>query len=90
MPPYNIAKTVLLMPNFVAPIPTSNGYNNLYSLDSDDDPVIEEIVDSKTLNPINTSYVVTQLLTLSSTPIKAIKTQHKIRGRTRISTINQT
>ena len=37
--PYPIANTLLLMPNRVAPIPASNGYNNLYSLYSDDDPV---------------------------------------------------
>ena len=52
-PPDPIAKTVLLMPNHVAPIPTSNGYNNIYSLDSNDNPVFEEMVDGKTLKPIN-------------------------------------
>ena len=39
-----MAKNVLLMPNRVKPIPTSNGYNNIYSLDSDEDPVFEEMV----------------------------------------------
>ena len=37
--PAPIANTVLPMPDRVAPTPTSNGYNNLYSLDSDDNPV---------------------------------------------------
>ena len=41
VPPAPIANTVLLVSNRVAPTPTSNGYNNLYSLDSDDDPVFD-------------------------------------------------
>ena len=70
MPPAPIANTVLLMPNRFAPIPTSNEYNNLYSSDSDDDPVFEEMVGSKTLKSINTYSVVPQLSTLASTPTK--------------------
>ena len=58
VPPAPIANTVILIPNCGAPIPTSNGYNNIYSLDSDDNPVFEEMVDSKTLNPIHTYIVV--------------------------------
>ena len=41
VPPAPIVNTVLLMPNHVAPTPTSNGYNNLYLSDSDDDPVFK-------------------------------------------------
>ena len=52
-PPDPIAKTVLLMPNRVAKIPTSNGYNDLYSSNYDNDPVFEEMIDGKTLKPIN-------------------------------------
>ena len=43
MPPAPIAKNVLLMPNQVAPTPTSNRYTDLYSLDSEDDQVFEEL-----------------------------------------------
>ena len=89
MPQAPIANTVLLVPNRVAPIPTSNGYNDLYSLDSDDDPVFEEMVDSKTLKPINTYSVVPQLFTLASTPTKVIKKKRKIRDRKILATIKR-
>ena len=87
VPPAPIANTVLLMPNRVTPTPTSNGYNDIYSSDSDDNPVFEDLVDSKTLQPINTYIVVPQPLILYSTPPKVLKKQRKIRGRTRITTI---
>ena len=43
----------------------------------------------KTLRFINTYYVVTQLLTLASTPTKVLKKQRKIRGRGKLATINR-
>ena len=49
VPPASIDNSVLLMPNRAAPTPTSNGYNDIYSSDSEDDPVFKEMVDS---NPI--------------------------------------
>ena len=49
-----IAKTVLLMPNRVAPILTSDRYKDLYFSESDDNQVFEETVDSKNLKLINT------------------------------------
>ena len=62
VPPAPIAKYVLLMPNRVAPIPTSNGYNNLYYLESNNNPVFEEMVSNlKTVKSINTYSVVPQL-----------------------------
>ena len=73
VPPYTIANTVLLMPNRVAPIHTSNRYNNLYSSDSDDEPVFKILVDSKTVKPINTYSVVPQPLKLASKPTKVLK-----------------
>ena len=87
--PYPIANTVLLMPNRVAPIPTSNGYNNLYSSYSDEDPVFEEMIDSKSLKAINTYIVVHQPLTLASTPTKVTKKQCNIIVRTRLATIKR-
>ena len=90
VPPYPITKNVLLIPNQVAPIPTSNGYTNLYSYDSEDNPVFEEIFSNyKTVNSINTSSVVPQILTLASTPIKMLKKQRKIRVSTQLATIKQ-
>ena len=89
VPPAPIANTVLLMTNRVAPTPTSNGYNNIYSSESDDNPVFEEMVDGKTLKPINTYIVVPQPLTLASTPTKVLKKQRKIRGRKITKTINR-
>ena len=50
--PAPIENIVLLMPNRAAPTPTSNGYNNICSSDSDDDPVFEEMVDSNSINTI--------------------------------------
>ena len=77
------------MPHQVAPTPTSNGYNDLYSPDSEDDPVFEEVVsNSKTVKYINKYSVVPQLLTLTSTPTKLLKEQRNIRGRTQLETIN--
>ena len=89
MPPAPISNTVLLMPNRVAPTHTSNGYNNLYSLDSDNDPVFEEMVDSNYIKTINTYIVVPPPLTLASTPPKVLKKQRNIRYRTKIATIKQ-
>ena len=77
------------MPNRVAPIPTYNGYNDLYYSDSDDGPVFEEMVDSKTLKPINTYIVVPQPLTLSSTSTKVLKKQRKIRVRKKLAKIKR-
>ena len=89
MPHAPIAKNVLLMPKRVAPIPTSNGYKNIYYSESNNNPVFEEMVDNKTLKPINKYFVVPQLLTLASTPTKVLKRQIKTRGRKRIATIKQ-
>ena len=49
IPPDSINNSVLLMPHRPAPPLTSNGYNDLYLSDSEEDPVFEEILDS---NPI--------------------------------------
>ena len=43
----------------------------------------------KTVNSINTYYVVPQRLTLASTPNKVLKKQRKKRGRTQFVTINR-
>ena len=77
------------MPNHIAPTPTSNGYNDLYSSDSDDDSVFEEMVDSKILNPINAYIVLPQPLKLGITPHKVFKKQLKIRGGKRLATIKR-
>ena len=61
------------MPNRVAPTLTSNGYNDLYSSDSYDEPVFEEIDDINYIKPINTYIVVPPPLTLASTRTKSIK-----------------
>ena len=85
-----IEKNVLLIPNRVAPIPTSNRYNNLYSLESDDDPVFKEMVSNFiTVRSINTYSVVPQLLTLASTPDVVLKKQRKIIVRKKLSTIKR-
>ena len=78
------------MPNRAAPPLTSNKYNDLYSSDSDEDPVFEEMVDSNPIvNTINTYIVVPPKLTLFSPPPKVLKKQRKIRGRTRLATIQR-
>ena len=44
----------------VFPVPLSNGCADIYLYDLDDAPVFEEMVSSnKTLNPINTYFLVT-------------------------------
>ena len=79
------------MPNRAAPPLTSNSYNNLYSSDSDEDPVFEEMVDSNPIiKTINTYIVVPPKLTLVSPPPKVLKKQKKNRGRTRLATIQRT
>ena len=88
--PTTISKNVLLMPNQVAPIPTSIRYNDLYSSESEDDPVFEEMVSNyKTVNSINTYSIVPQLLTLASTPNIVIKKQRNTRCRTHLATIKR-
>ena len=88
-PPAPMANSVLLIPNRVNPTPTSNGYNYLYSSDSDDDPVFKEMVDSKTIKSINKYIVVPPPLKIASTPTKALKKKRKTRGRSRIATIKR-
>ena len=61
------------MPNRVAPTPTYNRYNYIYSSDSDNNPVFEEMVGSNSINPIITYIVVPPNLTIFSTPPKVLK-----------------
>ena len=89
VPPSPITNSFLLMPNRLAPTPTYKGYNNTYLLDSDNNQVFDEMVDSKTIKTIKTYIVVPTPLILASTPSKVLKKKRKIRGRTRPSTINQ-
>ena len=88
MPPASIDNTVLLMPNCAAPTPTSNGYNDLYSSYSEDNPVFEEIVDSNSIIKKIYAYIaVPPNVTLVNTPPKVLKKQRKIRVRTRLASI---
>ena len=90
MPPAHIENNVLLIPNQVATIHNSNGYTDIYSSDSEDDPVFKEMVRNyKTANSIDTSSVLPQRLTLASTPTKVLKKQHNTRGRTQLAYIKQ-
>ena len=67
------------MPNRAAPPLTSNGYNDLYSYDSEDDPVFEEMVDGNhIIKTINTYIIVPHKLTLVSPPPKLLKKQQKL------------
>ena len=59
-------KNLLLLPNQAAPMPTSNGYADIYSSDSDNEPLFDEMVSTdKTVNSIHTYYVVPLNSTLS-------------------------
>ena len=90
MTPSSIENEVLLMPNRAAPTPTSNGYKDIYSSESEDDPVFKEMVDSNPIiKTINTYIVVPPKLTLVSPPPKVLKKQRKIRGRTRLAKIQK-
>ena len=51
--------------------------------------MLQEKVNIKTINPINTYIVVTTPLTLASAPTKVLKKKHTIRGRTRLAIIKQ-
>ena len=46
------AAAIVHVPNKVAPHPSSNGFTNLQSLDSEDDSVINEMVDNDKMNHI--------------------------------------
>ena len=67
--PASINNSVLLMPNRTAPPLTYNGYNDIYSSDSEEDPVFKEMLD---INPIvktvNTYFVEPHKLTLVRPP----------------------
>ena len=63
--------------------------NNENAYSHNDEPVFEEMVDGKTLNPINTYIVLPPPLTLAITPTKVLKKKRKIRGRTIIATIKR-
>ena len=83
VPPDFIENAVLLMPNCADLTPTSNEYNGLYSSDSEDNPVLEEMVDSNLIIKIINKYIVVPpKLTLVNTPPKVLKKQREIRGRT--------
>ena len=59
MPLSTIENNLLLLTNQAVPMPISNGYANIYSSDSEDDPVFNEMVSNdKTVNSINIYYVV--------------------------------
>ena len=84
---YNVA---FLTPNRAAPTPTYNGYNDIYSSESEDNPVFEEMVDSSPIiKTINTYTVIPPKLTLVSTSPNVLKKKRKIRGRTILTTIKQ-
>ena len=54
VPSAPIEKNLLLLPNQSWPMPTSNGYADIYSSESEDDPVLKEIIiNDKTVNSIN-------------------------------------
>ena len=73
MPPAPIEKNLLLLTTQAKPFPTSNGYANLYSYDSENEPVFEKMVSGKTLEPINKYSVAPLSKTLVSTPHKVLK-----------------
>ena len=78
------------MQNRAASTRASNGYNDLYSSDFEDDPVFKEMVDSNSIiKPIDTYYGVPPNLTLVSTPPKVLKKQLKIGERTRLASIKR-
>ena len=51
VPPALIANIVILISNRAAPTPTSNEHNHIYSSDSYDNPVFEELVGSNSIKP---------------------------------------
>ena len=88
--PAPIENNLLLMPNQYAPIPTSNGYGDIYSSGSEDDTAFEKFFSNdKTVNSINTYSVVPPRLTLASKPPKVLKKNHKTRGRIQLATTKQ-
>ena len=90
IPPASINNSVLLMTNRPAPPLTSNGYNDIYSSDSEEDPVFEEMVDiNYIVKTVNTYIVEPHKLKIVRPPTKLLKKQKKIRGRTRIATIQR-
>ena len=90
MPPDPIEKNVILIPNQVLPILTSNEYTNLYSYESEYNPAFEEMVSNyKTVNYINTYSVLPPRLTLASTTNKVLKKQLNTRGRKQLATIKR-
>ena len=78
------------MPNRAALPPTSNGYNDLYSSNYEDDSLFEEMVDSNPIIKTNNTYIVVPpKLTLVNPPPKMINKQREIRIRKRLATIQQ-
>ena len=69
-------------------MPTSNGYADIYSSGSEDEPVFEEMVSNDNfINSINTYYVVPLNTTLASTSNKVLKKQLKTRFMTQLANI---
>ena len=82
VPPAPIEKNLLILPNQSAPMTKSNSYADLYSSNSEDEPVFKEMVDIKTLKPINTYYVVHLSKNPISTPHEVLKKQRTTHFRT--------
>ena len=78
------------MPNRPTPPLIYNGYNDLYSSNSEEYPVFKEMVDSNhVLKTFNTYLVEPHKLTLVRPPTQELKNHRKIRCRTRIATIQR-
>ena len=81
---------LILLPNQAVPMPTFNKYANLYSSNSYDNPVFEEmVINDKTSNSINTYYVVLLNSTLANTTTKVLKKLRNIIYRTQLATIKR-
>ena len=71
-------------------MPNSNRYSGIYSSDSEDDPVLKEMISNdKTANSINTYSVVPLNTILSSTSTKVLNKKFKTRVRTQLVTIKR-
>ena len=75
--------------NQSAPVPLLKGYAEIYLSYSENAPVFEEMVSSKTINLINTYFVVPPIVALYCTPTKVLKKCRNKRRRKQLDIIQR-
>ena len=86
------APDIVHLPNQIAPLPSSNGFSDLYSLDSEDDSVFDEMVGNDKINCIKSisTYIRSPLVVANHAPPKVTKKRRKTLCRRQLYSTRRT